>query len=98
MEHPTFYNLRNIEVSKLDSPIFSEEDVGTFDVSVDNLEVVESLKASEDLYEVRPALILGQCLSTLLKVVDLLQEVPTIGMLHNYTERRGGVFKEGLLV
>jgi hypothetical protein len=60
MKHAFFCNLRDVEISKLYYPILCHEHIGTLDVSVADLIVVESLKSFDDLSEVLPDLLLSE--------------------------------------
>ena len=96
--HASLDDARDIHVSKFDHAILREEDVRALDVSMANAQIVESLKASDDLNEEVPDLLFSEVGVALLMVVDQHQKIATVRILHHEAQTVCLVLKEGLLV
>ena len=63
-----------------------------------NFQVVECLKATHNLDEVVPDLFLAESVIVFLFVIDQLQDVAAISILHYDAEAIGRIFEKGFLV
>ena len=71
MQQTSLGYLGDIEITKLEDTRFCQEQVGTLNVSVDNLLLVKGLKTCYHLNEVSPDLLLWHYLPNTLVVIYL---------------------------
>ena len=76
-------NLRNIHIPKLSGTVFVQEDIGRFQISMENLDVMEGLEASDYLYEYFPYIFLLNILLVLLVHSNFLEQVAVVRILHH---------------
>ncbi len=89
-------DLRDVHVSDhRDGLVFAEEDVGAFDVSVDDVVVVQELEALRDLVQVLPDELLGQEGPLFAALLDELVEVPAFCVVRHDAELRCQLVEEG---
>lgn len=103
LEHGAFGYFGNVEISEFDLVRFAilavhHEQVGTLDIPMHNVVVVECLQPLHELNEVLPQLLLWKIASALLEPLDLLQDVPARAELHHEAEGHRCVVDEGLFV
>jgi hypothetical protein len=60
-----------------------QEDISRFQISMENLDVMEGLEASDNLYEYLPYLFLLNILLALLMSSDFLEKIAVIRILHH---------------
>lgn len=94
--HPALGDSGDVHVAEFDNTLASHEDVCAFNVPVADAKIVEGLESADNLDEKVPDLSLREDRVFLLVVVDHLQKVTTVSVLHDYAETH--VLKEGLFV
>lgn len=96
---PTFADFTDIEVSQFQLfIIFGQKNVGTLDVSVEDVHPMESLQPVEHLDRHPPDLALGDVLLSLLVALDEPAEIPSRGELGDEQKRPRGLIVYGVLV
>lgn len=75
----------NVHVSEFGRLILVQEYVGTLEITVENLHLMERLESSHNLDEDLPYLILWNVLLLLLVRGDLLEQVSVVRVLHHNT-------------
>jgi len=83
LHDPKFGDFAHIEVAQLNSSIFVEENVGTFDVSVDDLAPMKLMQAKHHLLQDHPDFALTHNLAMLSCVFYFGIEVATVSHLHD---------------
>ena len=89
-------DLGHIKVSQFEFLLFSEEQIGTFNISMNNLVCVKGVKSFQNLGKEQPTFSLRYELTLLFRLCNLRKEVPAIRILQHYVERR--IFNKGFLV
>lgn len=91
-------NFGHIHVSKQRLVVRGEKNVGTFEVSMHDAQVVKRLQPLDHLDEHFPNLLLVEVVARLLVLNDFLKEVTVVGVLHDNAEGLGLRVNEGFLV
>lgn len=78
-------NFRNIHVTKLGSAVFMQEDIRTFQVPVEYLNVMQRFEASDHLNEYFPDIVFLYVLLVLLMISNFLEKITVIRIFHHYT-------------
>lgn len=98
-EHTIFLGLfGNIQVAKFNNAIELKENVGRFEISVQDLLLMESLQASGHLDETIPHFPLQKKFTFFFVLEYLIVEVATICELHHYAQWMWVLVKKGLFV
>ena len=98
MHHALLGDFRDVEISQFDHTGFCEEEVGAFDVSVADFEVVQGFESPHGLNEEMPDLLLGVLCLVFLVFLDSLEQITVVTDFHDYAEVARLILKEGLLV
>ena len=80
------HDFGDIEVGKLALASVTDQNIGTLDVSMHHIEVVQGLQAAETLYEGRPELVFGETGSPLKVTFNLLKNIAFLRILHDEAE------------
>ena len=78
--------LRNTKIAQLDCILLSQENVLRFDVSVKNLTSMDVLECCSNLYEPIKYLLLGESLTFLLLLLNVVGQVSNFTVLHLYIQ------------
>jgi hypothetical protein len=77
-----FGHFGHIHISNFDCPILANEDIGTFQISMINVQVVKGLQALQHLDQDVPDFFLVHVNSFLLVVTYFVEQVSVVGVLH----------------
>jgi hypothetical protein len=81
-----FCNFGNIHVAKFDTPVFIQEHVGTFQVSVENTDLVQTLQTPNYLYEYFPNVVFIKKCLILLVISYLDKKISKVCIFHDNTK------------
>lgn len=97
-EESSLGNFRDVEISELDDAILGDENVGAFDISMDNFQIMQGFEAANNLNKIVPYCFFCELGSAFFMFLDSLQQVSSVGQLHDDAKASFLVLKEGLFV
>ena len=96
--HTGLDDATDVQIAQLDHSVFGHENIRTLDVSVADSEIMKCFESSDDLNEVVPDLLLCEACVGFLVILDALQQVSTICILHYDTETVRLVLHESFFI
>lgn len=81
---------RYVKISEFYHPIFHKKNIGTFNVPMQNFEIMQNFKPSSNLNEETPALLFREVFFISTFVPYFGQKIPIISILHHNTEYKKG--------